>query len=126
MAKYEICMEDIINDTYGEEEIKCAITRFQRLWSAFILRDYRPGQRNDMAVDLTCVCHVLHIPVRQVINDIWAITDDPSYLLQDIRWRVNTIGGYLDYWDDSGSNGVLAYMISDWNRYPEEEVITLV
>ena len=98
-----------INQNYTEEEAHDAVIALNDIINDFNNNEYVEGTRNNMAVDLSCACHVLNLdPVDTVINSL----EKPLSLhdLTDLRRRVAKIDPYLDDWDQS-HGGVFSKML---------------
>ena len=99
---------DKCNEKYDASQIRLAMNYLNDIAFTIRLGGYAPGSRNNIAVDLACVCHVLSIDAKLVAREL---VSDP-FSLGDILTRLNKIDKYLDGWDE---DGVFEYMTMDWN-----------
>ena len=102
---------------YSVGEFKRAAWELNTVCYHFEHGAYQPGNRNNIAVDLSCLCHVVGI-------------DNPidlagKYLkeseIKDLKDRLNTIEPYLYEWD-LNPEGVFYYMMNYWKQSKEGDV----
>lgn len=83
---------------------------------------YSKGNRNNIAVDLACCCHVIGIDPRELASEL---SEDLDSLFElddenDICSRFDVLDGYLDYWDtEPGKVFGKMFETETWKTMPE-------
>lgn len=106
----------VIDNQYTAEDRELACLMANNILDAIERGEYIEGQRNNMAVDLACMCHVLKADPKLLANE--ALEEHggkwQSHCSHDIEERLRTISRYLDSWDVYGVHGVFDYMMMEW------------
>ena len=71
---------------------------------------WNKGYRNNMAVNISCYCHVLSIDIHHYLKNEIRDCMKPSDI-DDFIERTDLIACYIDRWDTLGTNGVLSYTV---------------
>jgi hypothetical protein len=99
-------LEDLAEiSMYSEDEIKKAMDYLNETLAYLNKFGYAAGTRNNLAVDISCYCHVLEIDPMQAAEEAHSFT---GYEGPDFNDRLIAIEPYLDGWDVS-ANGVFDY-----------------
>lgn len=98
----------------SNENIDDAINMLNHLCDAVAHGDYREGTRNNIAVDLACLCYVLGLDPYDVAEEAWQGQSNPAR--RDLKERLDVIDRYLEDWNNYG--GVLSYMLlaHEWRK----------
>lgn len=106
---------------YNERQIRNAAEMLNAIAYDIEHGSYKPGARNNIAVDVCCLCHVLRI------DPVWVMNQSglSQYQLEDFDERKAVIDEYLDMWD-SECGGVFDKMftdLSDIEGMPKSELV---
>lgn len=112
----------VIDDQYTPENRELACRMLNNILCAISRGEYVEGYRNNMAVDLTCVAHVLHVDAMEVAQDPFESIPDNAMDKLDLKERVDTINGYVRAWDCYSRNGVFDKMRMPWEWKGEPDV----
>ena len=114
--EYEIKVENPLDILYDEAQIRRAKIILDNICESLHHGFYMEGRRNDTAVDLCCVCHVLGLDPLKVAEIAWegSYCSTPNSRRYDLQHRVEIINDYLDSWDRE-TDGVFDKMIYCWN-----------
>ena len=112
----------VIDDQYSSDDRELACTILNNILCAISRGEYVEGYRNNMAVDLACAAHVLHVDVMEAVEDPFKSIPDNAMDKLDLKERVNTINGYVRAWDSYSGNGVFDYMKTPWEWKGEPDV----
>lgn len=112
--------EDSISSWQEPDE---AVRRLNMLCDALADNAYKPGARNNIAVDLAILCHELSLEPLEVAKMAWA--DATEYDFDDLEERLDVIEEYIPSWDQYH---IESYMLGDWDCVdnPKKEWIRLV
>ena len=106
---------------YNEMQIRHAAEMLNAIVHDVGHGSYKPGARNNIAVDVCCLCHVLDIDPVWVMNQAGL----SQYQLEDFDERKAVIDEYLDMWDEE-YGGVFDKMfmdLSDTEGMPKSELV---
>ena len=121
-----------INQNYTEQQAKDAAKICNAIMDNLCHGGYKEGYRNNIAVDFTCVCHVLNIDAgklfRECIYERYGVTPYAMVKIDDFLKRKEVINEYLnDRWGwDIEANGVFDKMFTDVNDVECDEVYVVV
>ena len=104
------------DDRYTKEQFVRAAYELNTMCHHFKHGAYQPGNRNNMAVDLACLCHVVEIDPIELVGKYLKENE-----IEDLKDRLNTINLYLDEWD-LHSEGVFYYMLGYWKKRKEGDI----
>lgn len=82
---------------------------------------YKKGSRNNIAVDLTCVCHVLGLDPVELFKERSTAYYTPASNIIDFERRSYVVQDYLDSWDQE-TYGVFDKMFTDINDIDDDRV----
>lgn len=117
----EIYYDHTKSEDYSYSEIQQFVEKLNAICEVINKGGYAPGTRNNIAVDLCCVCYVLGLDPMEVAVSVFPEPDDPD--LDDLEERVDVIAPYLEYWN-SGAD-IEQYMLCCWGK-PGKEWFTLI
>lgn len=128
MAMFEVNCRVLDNENYTTDDYKLAHRYLDQICDELAAGAYVEGNRNNITVDLACMCHVLELDPMDVAFKAWA--DAPSYARDQAHLKedLDRIKMYLCLWDWGSRNGVFDYMIGWYSREvePGEKWIKLV
>lgn len=114
----------VLDNQYDHLDRDTACVMINNILDAIKRGDYRQGQRNNMAVDLTCLCHVLEIDAEETAALAFDELGGNTYFDRiDLAERVETIKPYTYAWDAYGPDGVFDYLTMEWEWKGEPDKI---
>ena len=115
----DILEEDVVVESTPEEVVR----KLNCLCDELAAGAYKPGARNNIAVDLAILCYELCVDPREVAEMAWE--NQPIQDADDLDDRLSTIEDYLATWD---AWNIESYMLGDWGCEdgPKKEWIRLV
>ena len=117
MARFTVNCRVLDNEAYDAEDHVRAYRYLDQICGKLSDGWYVIGHRNNLAVDLACMCHVLALDPVEVAKAAWEQAMPYARDETDLEDRIKTIKMYLYSWDTFGRNGVFGYLM-DW--YDEE------
>ena len=116
----EVRKSDLTNPLYDDDDIKRACGMLNDVLGWFDSGAYAPGVRNNMAVDLGCLCHVLGLDATTIVDSYLTPTNKA-----DLVRRLNVIDDYMPYWDRN-RDGVFDMMVMQWDENALPDYVVLV
>lgn len=113
-------MDKIIlyKDGLSADDPEEAVRRMSLLLDELEAGSYKPGARNNIAVDLAILCWELDLDPVTDIAKLFLDEDD----IDDLEERLEVINDYLEYWD---RYNIESYMLGDYGDNPKKEWIVL-
>ena len=108
---------DINANGHDAEDVKQAV-RFINVIISYVRKGgYVEGNRNNIAVDLSCMCKYVGLDVRDVVRDV------EQFDFIDLSKRLTVLDSYVDIWDKYDE--LFDKMLSAWywETLPEEECV---
>ena len=112
----------VIDDQYSPDDRELACTMLNNILSAISRGEYVEGYRNNMAVDLACAAHVLHVDAMEVVQEPFKSIPDNAMIKLELKERIDQINGYVGAWDCYSRNGVFDKMKMPWEWKGEPDV----
>ena len=112
-------MDKIIlyKDGLSADDPEEAARRMSMLLDELDAGGYKPGARNNLAVDLAILCWELDLDPADIGKQFLGADD-----FDDLEERLEVINEYLGFWDQYGIEG---YMLGDYGDNPKKEWISL-
>ena len=101
-----------LNEYYGREDGVLAAECLEGLIQGLKKGGYKKGNRNNIAVDLCCLCYMFDIDPIEVFNEY--VHDHFNRL--DFKERAIVIDRYCEDWTLRSANGVFDFMFNVFDK----------